>query len=368
MPAEPDRTRPDACPGAIAVHQAADGGLARVRVPGGTLTNAQLRALTDASADLGDGSLELTSRANIQIRALAAGAEVELASRLWGAGLLPSLSHERVRNIIASPLGDDQHLVDEVDRALCAEPELAALPGRFLVTVDDGRGDVSGLGADIGLHADALLLAGKDTGLRVANPVEAVITAAREFQRIRGDAWRLAEVPDGAERITAKLTGPPDAAQRITTELGEPPNSTQATNTRPSRIEIKPASTHPIGRFGDRTVAAVPLGRLTRTQALKLCDVAPWVRLTPWRSVVIPAVETDLVTDPDSPWHGVTACAGRPGCAKALADVRADATAWVTTRKDRIPVHWSGCDRRCGKPAGHVVEMIATGDGYRRSE
>ncbi|MFC0106701.1 hypothetical protein [Kibdelosporangium aridum] len=346
MPAEPDRTRPDACPGAIAVHQAADGGLARVRVPGGTLTKAQLRALTDASAELGDGSLELTSRANIQIRALAAGAEVELASRLWAAGLLPSLSHERVRNIIASPLGDDQHLVDSLDKALCAEPELAKLPGRFLITVDDGRGDVSGLGADIGLHGDALLLTGKDTGLRVDDPVAAVIKAALEFQRIRGDAWRLAEVPDGAQRIVATLGTP-----------------------GPDRIDIQPTSTHPIGRFGDVTVAAVPLGRLTRTQALQLCDLAPWVRLTPWRSVVVPAADVPgLVTDPDSPWHGVTACAGRPGCAKSLADVRADATAWVRTRKDTIPVHWSGCDRRCGKPAGHVVEMIATGKGYRRSE
>src|SRR5882724_533763 len=120
------------------------------------MTNAQFTAVSTASADLGDGGPELTSRANIQIRGLAAGAEVELADRLWRAGLLPSLSHERVRNIIASPLGDGQHLVDSIDRALCACPELAALPGRFLITVDDGRGDVSGLGADIGLQGDAL--------------------------------------------------------------------------------------------------------------------------------------------------------------------------------------------------------------------
>lgn len=329
------------------MHQAADGGLARVRVPGGTLTNAQLRTLAEASADLGDGGLELTSRANIQIRALAEGAEIDLAVRLREAGLLPSQTHERVRNIIASPLGDDQHLVEAIDRALCARPELAELPGRFLITVDDGRGDVSGLGGDVGLHGNALLLGGCDTGLRVSDPVDAVIKAALEFQAIRGDAWRLAEVPQGIERITAAL-GTPGA----------------------ERIQVGPVSARPIGRIGDVTVAAVPLGRLSEEQARRLCDLVPWIRLTPWRSVVLPAVDTDiaLITDPDSPWHGVTACAGRPGCAKSLADVRADAAAWVGTRKDRIPVHWSGCARRCGKPAGKVVEMIATGDGYRRSE
>nr|WP_042198775.1 hypothetical protein [Kibdelosporangium sp. MJ126-NF4]CEL23552.1 Cobalamin biosynthesis protein CobG [Kibdelosporangium sp. MJ126-NF4]CTQ89166.1 Cobalamin biosynthesis protein CobG [Kibdelosporangium sp. MJ126-NF4] len=352
MPTSADRTRPDACPGAIAVHQAADGGLARVRVPGGTLTNAQLTALTEASADLGDGGLELTSRANVQIRALASGAEIELAARLRDAGLLPSLTHERVRNVIASPLGDDQHLVDALDRALCARAELAALPGRFLITVDDGSGDVSGLGGDIGLHGNALLLAGSDTGLRISDPVAAVVTAALEFQAIRGEAWRLAEVPDGIARITATL--------RIS-GLGTP---------GPDRIPIEAQPSRPIGRIGDVTVAAVPLGKLTQTQARQLCDLVPWVRLTPWRSVVLPDIDVpaDLVTDPSSPWHGVTACAGRPGCAKSLADVRADATAWIRTRKDSGPVHWSGCERRCGKPAGQVVEMIATGNGYRRSE
>jgi precorrin-3B synthase len=337
------------------VHQAADGGLARIRVPGGTLTNAQLKAVSTASAELGGGGLELTSRANVQIRGLPPGAETELADRLWQAGLLPSLSHERVRNIIASPLGDDQHLVDLLDRALCAQPALAELPGRFLITVDDGRGDVSGLGGDIGLYGNALLLAGVDTGLRFTDPVPLVIAAASEFLAIRGDAWRIAEIPDGVRRIAAVL--------------GEP---------GPDRVVVPPPAPSPVGRHGNAagvnvargnvTVAGVPLGRLTRKQADVLCDIAPWVRLTPWRSVVFPGhAETGLITDPSSPWLGVTACTGRPGCAKSLADVRADAAAWIPGRTGDVPVHWSGCERRCGRPAGQVMDMIATGEGYRRN-
>ncbi|RKT54003.1 hypothetical protein [Saccharothrix australiensis] len=328
-----DRERPDACPGAVDVHRAADGGLARVRVPGGTLSADRFDALRSAALDLGDGWLELTSRANVQIRGLAPGAEHELGARLRDAGLLPSLTHERVRNIVAAPLEDNQDLVDALDRALCRVPELADLPGRFLVTVGAA---VSGLGGDVGLVGDALFLAGRDSGLRVADPVAAVVEAARLFQRSRGTAWRLSEVDGGVRKITAALGVPgPDAVA-------------------PAVIPVAP------GPVGDRVVAGVPLGRL---DARLLAGVP--VRLTPWRSLVVPAgADTSgLFTDPGSPWHGVSACTGRPGCAKSLADVRADAARWIGTPHTG-PVHWSGCARRCGRPAGDVVEFVATGDGY----
>ncbi|MEU4804756.1 hypothetical protein [Actinosynnema sp. NPDC023587] len=328
-----DRERPDACPGAVDVHRAADGGLARVRLPGGTLTAARFDVLRRAALELGDGGIELTSRANVQIRGLAPGAEHELGARLRAAGLLPSPTHERMRNIIAAPLEDNQDLVDAVDAALCRVPGLADLPGRFLVTIGAA---VSGLGGDIGLVGDALFLAGRDSGLRVTDPVASVVAAAREFQAIRGTAWRLSEVDGGVRRITAALGVPGPAV------------------VAPAVIPVAP------GPHGDRVVAGVPLGRLDA----RLLAGTP-VRVTPWRSVVVPpGTDTSgLFTDPASPWHGVSACTGRPGCAKSLTDVRADASRWIGT-PHRGSVHWSGCARRCGRPAGDVVEFVATGDGY----
>src|SRR3954467_11361758 len=100
----PTRDRADACPGALQTHAAADGALARVRVPGGGLSSAQLAALAAAAGELGDGARELTSRGNVQLRGLAPGTEPELGDRLAGAGLLPSPTHERIRNVLASTL------------------------------------------------------------------------------------------------------------------------------------------------------------------------------------------------------------------------------------------------------------------------
>ncbi len=218
------RDRSDACPGAVQTHRAADGQLARVRVPGGLLSAAQVRVLAGCAADLADGALELTSRGNVQLRGLSEDAPPRLARRLHEAGLLPSAAHETARNVVASVLSgrapgglvDVRPLVRALDAGLVADPALAGLPGRFLVTVDDGRGDVTGLGGDVGLHAVApgslaLLLAGTDSGLRAA-PADApalALDAARAFLAERAaqgsQAWRLAELADGVGTVTTRL-------------------------------------------------------------------------------------------------------------------------------------------------------------------
>ena len=136
----------DACPGILTLHPARDGHVARIRLPGGYVRRAQWAALAALAADFGDGCLDLTARGNVQLRGLQPTAAAELARRAAGAGLLPSGAHDRSRNITASPLSGLggrrplRRLVGALDAALIADPELAALPGRFLCAVDDGTG------------------------------------------------------------------------------------------------------------------------------------------------------------------------------------------------------------------------------------
>ncbi|MEV7550931.1 precorrin-3B synthase [Amycolatopsis sp. NPDC089917] len=332
------RVRADACPGVFATHDAADGPLARVRLPGGAITADRLRALADAADDLGDGALHLTSRGNIQLRGVT---RPGLAARLTSAGLLPSPSHERVRNILASPLSDvAQELAAALDKALCTVPELAELPGRFLFALDGGEGDVAGEGADVCWRDGAVLLAGQDTGLRVPaeHAVDALISVARAFLRTRGTAWRVSELSD-----TKPLVG------------GIPGERTE-----PEVFATGPGL--PIGPIGDAIAVAPVFGRLTSAQARAIARAGNAV-VTPWRSILVRGPlepDTGLVADPDAPSLGISACIGRPGCAKSLADVRADAA-----RVGRAPrAHFAGCGRRCGKPAHEHVDVLATEDGY----
>ncbi|POM26662.1 Precorrin-8X methylmutase [Actinomadura rubteroloni] len=364
-----NRSGPDACPGAVRVHQAADGLLARVRLPGGALSPAGFAALAAAARDLGDGRLDLTSRGNVQLRGLADG--VALAARLRDAGLLPSVAHERVRNILASVLSgrdgrgflDVRPLVAQFDAGLCADPALADLPGRFLFAFDDGRGDVTALRPDLGVLAldaatFALVLAGRDSGVRVApaDAVRVLLDVARTFLAVRGTAWRMAELENPAERLGLSGGTP------IAVPHGEFP-APGITAQKDGRTAV---------------TALVPLGRLEPAHLAALTGHE--IIATPRRTVVVPdttaataaaLTAAGLVLDPGSPWHGVTACAGQPGCAKSLTDVRTDAR--TTARADAdgvlvvsggLPVHWSGCERQCGRPAGRHVAVVATPAGY----
>jgi precorrin-3B synthase len=406
------RAGPDRCPGAVAVHQAEDGGLARIRVPGGALTRDALVALAGWARELGNGRLELTGRGNLQLRGLAAGAEADLSARLAAIGLLPSPPHDRARNVLASPLSgrdgvgalDVRPLVAELDRRLCADPLLAGLPGRFLFALDDGRGDVAGQRADVAVLAlpgqrVALLLGGLDSGLRLPArvAVTGLLAAATAFLRHRGDArvWRVAELPGGPLRLVGDLEvglGQALSDDRAVGAGGSLP-ADRAAVTVPGR-DLR----GPIGRMEqiDGRVAlgaAVPLGELTPARCQVLAAVAEReVLLTPWRSVVLPDLAPSvtgaalrrltgagLLVDPHAPSVGVSACTGRPGCALALADVRADASVAAGRAAGSaelppagslgsdgsienlapLPVHWSGCERRCGRPTGPVVDVVA---------
>jgi len=350
------RSRADACPGALDLHPAADGLLARIRVPGGLLDAAALRALADLAQTCGDGALEVTSRANLQLRGVrdASG----LARGLAGAGLLPSAAHDRARNLATSPLTglglpaaagggtrDARPLLAALDAALLSDPGLAELSGRFTLAVDDGSGLAPA--ADVGLRPSAdgpgleLLLDGRPAGV---GSVEAALAAARGFLRLRAGQpgiWRVRDLPGGADGLAAALGR----------QLGAPASPL------PARLPLGPrrGGTVPV------LVAAAWLQRLSAPQVRAVAGaVAPGgqARLAPAGRVVVPLAApaaaarlrtAGLLVDPGDPRGQITACTGVGGCARAAVDVRALAAAAAVPGAP--PQHLVACPRRCGLPA-----------------
>lgn len=209
------RTRRDRCPGVLRPWPAEDGLLVRLRLVGGRLPARSLRALAAVADEYGDGRIHVTGRANVQVRALP-GHAGRLAPGVLRAveatGLLPSPTHELVRNVMVSPgtglmggRADMRPVAAALDESLCAAAHRAALPGRFLFALDDGRGDLLARPCDLGLvaldaHVAQLRVGGYWGPLTpLGAAAAALVRFADRFLESRGDGpsapWHVAELP-----------------------------------------------------------------------------------------------------------------------------------------------------------------------------
>jgi precorrin-3B synthase len=218
--------------------------------------------------------------------------------------------------------------------------------------------------------------------------VDAMLASAEAFLDLRAGsgstAWRIADLPDGADRtralVAARLALPaarPGAASSPERRHAGPISRPAGLVARQQALGERESPEYVRDNPGLSAVLIAPLGRLTAAQltwiAGRLTDRA--ARITPWRSVVLPhladapgvlreAAGLGFGTDEGSPWLRVTACAGRPGCASALADVQADAAGFAGRWPGRV-VHVSGCERHCGRPAATEIDVTATSEGYQ---
>jgi precorrin-3B synthase len=384
------------CPGVLHAIPARDGLLVRVRLPGGLLAPHQLRVLADLACAVGDGTLEITSRANLQLRAIRDRDLEHLVEKIIGAGLLPSPLHDRVRNIVTSPIAgldveeliDPRPLVYALDRRLTAETVFAGLQPKFSLGIYGGPRRFSRDTDDVSLEAVtidpgsylALSMGEVATGylVKAEDAVDCMLAAARMCMGLaketglpaRGKAVMV--IPGAKKRIvnslSPMLTPSPFAPAVICAEEA-------------------PWGVHPTkyaGRFS--IIPSVPLGRLAAEQAHCMADIAHEyegdLRLAPWRGVVlgtVPAAAADriverleaigLACDGRDGFRGLAACAGSNGCDASLADVRSDAASLAQRLRGRAaPPGWtvnlSGCEKRCGRRYGATADLIAGPAGY----
>ena len=317
----------DRCPGVLRLHDAADGRLARVRLPGGRIDARGLRGVA-AVARLGNGIIELTSRASLQVRGLPADAGERIAAILNAAGLLPSASHERVRNILASPVAGrhprsvavTDAVVAELDHRLCADPALSRLSGRFLFAVDDGAG-LLGRDADVTLTAtgpDRFALGNRK--LPAGEAIDAALAMARRAA--------TSPAPEGASRGRLRLGTLRQLDGRV------------ALTVLPRLARLSPAHVDALADLSDDV-------RLSVRRTLTLVDLDPTVVA----ATAAALRRLDLIDDDRSGWSGLTACAGLGACAGAERDVRALAAARAEQRTGAdAPEHFAACARNCGQP------------------
>lgn len=364
----------------FATHRAADGRLARIRIPGGVIDAAALDALAAAADEFGDGAIEVTGRGNLQVRGIDAGRVDAFGAAVNTAGLASDADHDRMRNVAMSPftgrvggLTDLRPVAQNLHTRLVDAEWSTALSGRFWFGLDDGRGDMLARAADvIGAAVDVANSVVVVDGVRVGEPVAhsdlaaAMVDAAAVFAEIADGAWRVADLDQERRCELLDRLGPSDVAAPD----GIVPESRVGWFTQTDGRVL-------LG-------AVVPFARLTAEQARFVAAIGSPVTVTPEREILIGDLDEAVadtvvrvlaplgfVFDARSPWTSLTACTGAPGCSKSLADVRSDLGLHVAgldpDEDPPHPEHWVGCDRGCGSPGRAHVRVLASSDGYIRT-
>ncbi len=333
------------CPGLYNPMAAGDGLLVRIKPPGTLLTADAARQLAAAAARFGNGAIELTSRAAIQVRGLSPEGTAPFAAAIVAAGLADAdPAVERRRSVIVSPLADEttRGIAAAIEANLTRDRRLAALPPKFAVSIDG---------------SDALPLGdiGADIHIACADTVWSVTLMGT------GRSVTVAATDVAATVIHLAL-----AVLETRMRRSPPPRAVKAIGWLPQ-----------YSAFG----FGLPFGATT---ALKLTAVAHLaeqagdgrLHVTPWRALLIPCVSTAahtqlrdagcalrLITDPADPRLAIVACPGRPACAGATVATRADALHLLQLGLPAT-VHVSGCAKGCAHPAPARITLVGENGLY----
>jgi precorrin-3B synthase len=373
------------CPGALRPMMSGDGLIVRIRPFCGAFSLDQARGLAELARRLGNGHIDLTRRANLQLRGLLDEHMPELYAELGMLGLIdPDAETEATRNLMVAPLAgldraeklDVRPIARAIAEGLAGDQRLRALPGKFGLLLDGGGTvSIAAERADIALLAvEGGIALGLDTpaGTRWLGAVSPDLAAATALAAARAFLDAAGPTP----RIRMRNLSAGGLAQV---------RSTLAPMLR--SCEVVPATTaRRLGAFGAAVGVAAPFGRLEAEQLQRLASLAEAagaaeLRLSPWRTVYFGARDTTaalqavdaaslfgLIVDSDDPLLRIEACPGAPDCKSSSVDARGDArrlAALVSTNGYAGSIHVSGCAKGCARSTPSELVLVGKGGRYR---
>lgn len=337
------------CPDAWRPMAAGDGLLVRIKPRLGRMGPDQVRGLCDASARFGNGLIDLTNRANLQIRGVIDDKWHVLVDALIALDLVdPAADLETRRNILVAPdwqaADDNARLAEALASRLSALP---TLPSKVGFAIDAGN---------------APMLTDAPADFRIERSGDGTL-----LLRADGQAGGTPVAPDTA--VDALI-----ALAHWFVETGGSETGRVARHAAPlpawARADLRPATPrapplpgpHPLGH-----VWGVPFGSMEASALRDLAERsgASALRLTPWRRLLLeearPVRVEGFVDAPGHPAMRATACPGAPACPQATVETRALALRLASLVTGRL--HLSGCAKGCVHPG--MADVTVTGRGGR---
>ncbi len=346
------------CPSLYEPMQSGDGLLTRVKPRLATLSAESARLLADAAARFGNGAIELTGRANLQFRGFSVSNARAFAEVVADHGLASrDPAAERRRNVIVAPLAGPatRALATALEEMLEGDETLAGLPAKFGLVVDCGEAP-----GDIRVRlADGLVYLSLDgADLEASCAPDDAVAAVR---RLIGSGRERMRDRDAAVTFAAALLPLP-----LRERVGVRSETPLQTESHPSP---RPSLSRGEGEAFGVGVGLIQAPALAALAAIAEHDGDGTLRLTPWRTILLPGVThiesapEGCITDPADPALAISACIGRPGCASASVDTRADA-ALLARAGLSWRIHVSGCAKGCGRPRDAAATLVGDNGNY----
>ncbi|MBD2665683.1 nitrite reductase [Richelia sinica FACHB-800] len=393
----------------------------RMRIPNGILTSSQMYVLGEVVQRYGDdGSADITTRQNIQLRGIRIEDLVDIFNKFHGVGLTTIQSGmDNVRNITGDPVAgldahewyDTRELVQQIQDLFTnygeGNPEFTNLPRKFNIAITGGR--------DNSVHAEIndlafvpafqenqernsvtfgfnVLVGGFFSGKRCEaaiplnvwvhpDEVVAVCKAIVEIFRDHGfranrQKARLMWLIDewGIDRLRREVE------QRLGKELLPAAPKDEIDWEKRDHIGIyeqKQPGLYYVGLH-------IPVGRFCAEDMLEIARLAEVygsgeIRLTVEQNVIIPNIaESRLQTFLQEPlldkfavtpgllMRSLVSCTGAQFCNFALIETKNRALAMTKDLEKElifaypVRIHWTGCPNSCGQPQVADIGLMGT--------
>ncbi|HSI14263.1 MAG TPA: NirA family protein [Chthoniobacter sp.] len=387
--------------------------MARLRIPGGQLRTFQLRELANVAKQLTTGYVQITTRANLQMRLILPKDTPEFLRRVQSVGLHTRGSGaDNIRNLTANPTaGIDPHeLIDvmplchEMAQIIINDRSFYDLPRKFNIAYDGGgligtvedTNDVGCKAVKVGEEVLFRIALGGATGHKAFARDLGVLVKPTELNKVvsailrvyiangnRGDRkkarlkhllekWTLEQYLEETEKVLGyKLERVPLDPAAIQYPGQKLPHS---------HVGIYPQKRSGLNYVG----ATIPVGHLTPKQMIRIAEIADLygsgeIRLTVWQNFIIPNVPDHFVdtvkkalrkigfdTQQSNLRSGLIACTGNSYCKFAQANTKGHALELADYLDKRIKldqpvnIHLTGCPNSCAQHYMGDIGLLGT--------
>ena len=387
--------------------------MARLRIPGGLLKTFQLRELAAIARDLTSGYVQITTRANFQMRLIQPRDCPEFLRRVQSVGLhTRGAGADNIRNLTANPTaGIDPHeLIDvmpyclELGQIILNDRSFYDLPRKFNIAYDGGgligtvedTNDIGAKAVQVGGEVLFRIALGGATGHKAFARDLGVLVKPSELNRVvvalvrlyiahgnRGDrkkarlkhlleTWSLEKYLAEAETL---LGGP----------LRRSPLDLAATAPAEPAIPHSHLGVYPQKQAGLKYIGvAMPVGQITAKQMLRIAEIAELygsgeIRLTVWQNFIIPNVPDAYVETVTRALRkigfdirasmlrgGLVACTGNAYCKFAQVNTKGHALALADYLEKKLTldlpvnIHLTGCPNSCAQHYMGDIGLLGT--------